>query len=137
MSPGLDGLPVLSDGGGPYRRRARAFGAARPFPAQEAGLHTRTGDPAGAVGRSGAAAGRPSRAGPHRDSPARDSPARWPLSTATAQYRRRLPPSGVAALASTSASTTTSTSGSHSAPGSGGRSQRTRPVPVSEGGSTR
>lgn len=63
----------------------------------------------------------------------------YPQPTPVGQYASRLPPSGALLLASTSASRTDSTSGSHGAagPASGARSQRTCPVPTSDGGRMR
>lgn len=128
----------------------RAAGAARAARAHEG--------PYGKAGQWGPVRLRPHPSGPHpplppvrtRIPPVRVS--RRPVSHrrhpgGRAQYARRDPsplsggvtPDGALTLASTRASTTASTSGSQGAaePGSGARSHRTWPVPVSEGGSTR
>ncbi len=63
----------------------------------------------------------------------------WDLRGAAGQYASRLPPSGLPALAVTSASTIVATLGSQGTArvDAGGRSQRTLPAPVGDGGSTR
>lgn len=71
--------------------------------------------------------------------PAREPHRSPPTPTGSSQYASRLPPSGALLLASTRASRTASTPGSQgvTGPGSGARSQRTCPVPTSDGGRTR